>query len=637
MIFRQPTAQRRRSTTSAHAHQTHNPSSWGWVIPLLTVAVAVAVAMHLAEIAAFASHHRAQLAAGGVASVAAIVGLSLWVNRGGRRKLARNWPRIAESIGMDKTKIVGRVRRNAYGQSARLRIQPGKTVADLIAKTEEIDVGVRRRPGAARIIPDPANAAFCTLLVLKKDPLAKAVRWPGSKMQSVTEPMVLGVDENGRPATLGLWVNGSQRMVLVGGVNGSGKSNFVNVCLGNLTQCSDLAIWAIDLKGGVELEPWRDSGIELATNPVDALALLKDAVAELDRRYAQLAGHARRWTPGKDGPLLLIVVDELSQLNGEALSLVLRIACTGRAAGVQLLLATQHPSAKQLESQDDSGTALRGQMHARVCMRVTEAPEVDMILGRDRRKSGFVADRMLTEPGTYLIDCPPEHLQPRPQRTFEMIDDDVAAAVKLSKLARVPRNGPKERALASVAAGVGRPNPYPAPPFETTDDYAPPPLRRPEWARPRVPGEYREDPPEAGTHAFREYMAALYSESWRLFHLRKIRPRPPVCEGCDKPAGKGPAYLRMHHFDYTDPWSIAWYCEKCHVEADRERRAVEGQTGPRAFTTDRVSEMMEHRRRGASWKEVGDQAGLTWKQARGLCERRFPDDPIWNRHKKAEV
>jgi hypothetical protein len=66
-------------------------------------------------------------------------------------------------------------------------------------------------------------------------------------------------------------------------------------------------------------------------------------------------------------------------------------------------------------------------------MRVTEAGEVDMVLGRGFSSEGWRADRLLREPGTFLIFDPPEQVQPAPGRCFLMSDSAVAAAVDASK------------------------------------------------------------------------------------------------------------------------------------------------------------------------------------------------------------
>jgi S-DNA-T family DNA segregation ATPase FtsK/SpoIIIE len=105
---------------------------------------------------------------------------------------------------------------------------------------------------------------------------------------------------------------------------------------------------------GVEGSPylWRP----VATTLADAMAILRDAVAEMDARYQLLArggfvNLGERFKAGKtDLPFLLLIFDEFADLilagrenKKEFESLVARIAGKGRAAGIHLVLATQRP------------------------------------------------------------------------------------------------------------------------------------------------------------------------------------------------------------------------------------------------------------------------------------------------------
>lgn len=63
-----------------------------------------------------------------------------------------------------------------------------------------------------------------------------------------------------------------RRHAIFGGTTGAGKSGGLNVLMGNLTACRDVVIWAIDLKKGMELQPWASCIGRLATTPEEAAA-----------------------------------------------------------------------------------------------------------------------------------------------------------------------------------------------------------------------------------------------------------------------------------------------------------------------------------------------------------------------------
>jgi DNA translocase FtsK/SpoIIIE-like protein len=113
--------------------------------------------------------------------------------------------------------------------------------------------------------------------VLDTDPHAEAIRWCGPSARSITEPMDLGPFEDAEQCR----VSFLRRHALFAGTTGSGKSGGLNVLMATLSACDDVVIWAIDLKNGMELQPWGPCIDRLATTPEEAAALLADAVAIL--------------------------------------------------------------------------------------------------------------------------------------------------------------------------------------------------------------------------------------------------------------------------------------------------------------------------------------------------------------------
>ena len=160
-----------------------------------------------------------------------------------------------------------------------------------------------------------------------------------------------------------------RRHALFAGTTGSGKSGGLNAFMATLAACDDVVIWAIDLKKGMELEPWVPCIDRLASTPEEASALLADAVAVLQARAAWLAATGQRvWEPSPDMPALLIIVDEYAELAEEAPHTMTdtdSIARLGRAVAVTLVAATQRPTQKAM----GQGT-VRSQMHTRICFRV---------------------------------------------------------------------------------------------------------------------------------------------------------------------------------------------------------------------------------------------------------------------------
>jgi DNA segregation ATPase FtsK/SpoIIIE-like protein len=178
-----------------------------------------------------------------------------------------------------------------------------------------------------------------------------------------------------------------RRHALFARTTGSGKSGGLNVLMATLAACDDVVIWAIDLKNGMELSPWAPCIGRLATTADEAAALLANAVAILQARVGHLAATGQcAWEPSPDMPALVIIIDEHAELADEApeaMSDTDSIARLGRAIAVTLVAATQWPTQEAMGQ-----GAVRSQMDTRICFRVRERKDVDLVLGQGMLSAG---------------------------------------------------------------------------------------------------------------------------------------------------------------------------------------------------------------------------------------------------------
>jgi FtsK/SpoIIIE family len=335
------------------------------------------------------------------------------------RKL-QAWPEIAQSVGLAGSRVMSAIV-DVWGWRARFGLARGQTIADVLARLPAIESALGAVRGAARVYPTPDNLAHrFELRVLEMDPHADAIPWPGPSVATIAEPIDLGPFEDAAPARVLLL----RRHALIGGIAGSGKSGGINVLMGNLSACRDVVIWAIDLKRGMELQPWASCIDRLATTPAQARMLLRDAVAILEARAALLTATGQRvWVPSPDMPALIIVIDEYAELaddTPEATAYSDSIARRGRAVAVTLIAATQRPTQKAMGK-----GAVRSQMDVRICFRVRERKDVDLILGQGMLTSGWQA-HTLNAPGKFLVSAP-EHDIPRRARAYLLTDEMVTA------------------------------------------------------------------------------------------------------------------------------------------------------------------------------------------------------------------
>jgi S-DNA-T family DNA segregation ATPase FtsK/SpoIIIE len=372
-----------------------------------------------------------------IAGIATIVlGIPWWAHRRRRQKVriertVQAWPGMAESMGLPGSRIASATG-DIWGFTARLILRKGMTAVQAINQIPAIESGLGTKPGSVRVHPDAARADRAVIRVIETDPHANPIPWPGITKAAIGEPAELGLFEDGRPAQVMLL----RRNVLIGGTTGAGKSGILNIILAFLAACPDVIIWGIDLKGGMELQPWESCLHRLATTPQEAITLFADAVTELEKRAAQMTAQGKRlWEPSPGMPALVIVIDEYAELPAQAQEYADSCSRRGRAVAVNILAATQRPTQAAM-----GHNAVRSQMDVRVCLRVRERRDVDLILGQGAYATGWRADA-LTQAGTFLVSAP-EHAAPQRARAYLITDDQVTRAARAGTARAGRESGP---------------------------------------------------------------------------------------------------------------------------------------------------------------------------------------------------
>jgi S-DNA-T family DNA segregation ATPase FtsK/SpoIIIE len=206
-------------------------------------------------------------------------------------------------------------------------------------------------------------------------------------------PLALGVTIDGKPVAADL-----ARMphLLIAGTTGSGKSVLMNAMIMSLIKTlgpDECKFILIDPKK-LELTPY--DGIPHLLTPVvtsvkEAVRALKWAVEEMDNRYTVISkarvrnieaynNKARSGdVAGQALPRIVIVIDEAAKLMRMAKDdvefVVERLAAEARAAGIHLIMATQHPIVEIIT------TTIKANFPSRVALNVTNKRASGVILG----------------------------------------------------------------------------------------------------------------------------------------------------------------------------------------------------------------------------------------------------------------
>jgi S-DNA-T family DNA segregation ATPase FtsK/SpoIIIE len=149
--------------------------------------------------------------------------------------------------------------------------------------------------------------------------------------------------------------------LLVAGATGSGKSVAINAIIMALllnARPNEVKLVMVDPKM-LELSLYNDIPhllTPVVTQPKKAAETLRAVVAEMERRYRQLAEKGskniesyNKAVPEKERlPFIVVIIDELADLmmtvQKEVEDSIMRIAQMARAAGIHLIVATQRPS-----------------------------------------------------------------------------------------------------------------------------------------------------------------------------------------------------------------------------------------------------------------------------------------------------
>jgi len=215
--------------------------------------------------------------------------------------------------------------------------------------------------------------------------------------------------------------------VLVAGTSGSGKSEWLktlvaSLALGHPPQRVRIAL--VDPKiltfSAVKDSPylWRP----VATKIESALAILRDAAAEMESRYQVLAKEgyvslSERFKAGLfDLPFVILVFDEFADLiltgrneKKEFEETVARIAGKGRAAGIHLVLATQRPDRTVVTG------LIKSNLPMKVCLRVTSSVNSQIVLGEAGAENLLGKGDLLCDMGKGIVRAQSYHI---PQTEF---------------------------------------------------------------------------------------------------------------------------------------------------------------------------------------------------------------------------
>jgi hypothetical protein len=215
------------------------------------------------------------------------------------------------------------------------------------------------------------------VILFTKNLLQENVPFPGPAIDLDTGCAVVGRRADGKPARIRFWQPKSgTNMEVVVGCSGSGKSRYLDEALLCERHALDpqgrhlIVSWICDPQEGQSLPDWQDRVDRFARGPLEGLAMLEDAFAEMIARNKLLS--QVKWNDDKgrehrglsyydpkayadlgvdlDLPILSVTIDEAPMVlaHPRAKWLIERLVSMGRKCGIRLRLVTQIPSIAEL-------------------------------------------------------------------------------------------------------------------------------------------------------------------------------------------------------------------------------------------------------------------------------------------------
>lgn len=385
----------------------------------------------------------------------------------------------------------------ARAQIGAVKVEPNRVTAPLLldAGTQTNDDVTRALPAiasaldvprtAVRYQPDPDSERRGELVIVPRDMLADTVRWeengPAFPGGSITDPLVLGVYDDGSP--LALWLPGDKGQgrnathLLIAGMTGSGKGDGALNLMTEILTRTDVVVWLSDPKGFQDFRPLLPAYDWAVEGGADTEIMVEAVKAVIPARTGWLGAHRyRQWEAAAakkqtdvkhscraDGtacgcaglPFHVVWLEEagvsLGLLGDDAFNSIANLA---RSAGMALVVSLQRPS------HDQMATTTRDALGGRLCFGVPNATAAGFMLPDTVLDAGAAPERWSNRrPGYCYVIAPgiPEQRYAAPGRTRWFTDTSVSLMETVAQW--FARNGAgvdpvTEKAAATVAGRV---------------------------------------------------------------------------------------------------------------------------------------------------------------------------------------
>jgi hypothetical protein len=378
---------------------------WGGLIAFVTVALVVRFSL-------LEWGWTAILVMGGVV----VFGLFWWFSRTNIQiheieKEIEHWPEIAKKLGLEGVRK-GPTKKTENGRETWLTWDQGDATIDAVmskARPLESQLGIPHKQLKFDFKRTDEGFIDSNCIKIMENTGSKihntVVPFDKPTMQRITDEMLIGLGEDGNLIKVQWYVDGwGGKHTISGGQTGSGKSSLFDLTFAESAYCQDVVRWGMDRKGGTALIPWASMFDWLALTEESCISMLA-AVKEVLEFRADYMGKKgwRTWRPGKNHPVLIVILDEAAEILGasspggfNASDYAASIARRARSCGVLLLLAVQHLNLDAVGSTQITKNCAR-----RFCFRVEDMAQQTSIIGGSQNTFDASLIQLPKQAGTF--------------------------------------------------------------------------------------------------------------------------------------------------------------------------------------------------------------------------------------------
>ncbi|MGD6964546.1 FtsK/SpoIIIE domain-containing protein [Fictibacillus phosphorivorans] len=254
----------------------------------------------------------------------------------------------------------------------------------------------------------------------------------------------------------------SEYYMLIGGAIGGGKSNAANLILSHLlfTQSENIKLSLVDLKDGIEFECYKDCKqvVGYADEPQGVMQVLEDLLKFIEEMKIKVKEKGcRNVIEAGIKERHFLVIDEIAELSPdeetnkelkaakqEMWATINHIARLGRAWGVRIISATQHPI------QECVPKYLKRNSEGRLCFSVEDDVASRVVLGTTgAEKLPEINGRALYKKGAKMKEI----------QTYRILNETIDKAININLKARedhaLTNENPERRVSALVLKETG--------------------------------------------------------------------------------------------------------------------------------------------------------------------------------------